>query len=102
MDRYGFTSDDHRFTLDVDDSYVDTLPHEQRGVALAMQLCEPWGMPYREVLRMNYGEFYEHMLVHKAVTYKRPWWTGASGEHAHAVENTSHRRLKKPKRKNNF
>lgn len=102
MDRYGFTADDRRFGLDLDDNYVDTLPDDQRAVALAMQLCEPWGLSYREVLAIPYGEFYEAMLVHKAVTYKRPWWTGAAGEHAHMMEHTTHRRLPKPQRTNHF
>lgn len=98
MDRYGFTADDRRFSLDIDDNYADTLPDTHRATALAMQLCDPWGMSYREVLAMDYAEFYEAMLVHKAVTYKRPWWKGAAGEHAHAVETMQHKRLQKPRR----
>lgn len=100
MDRYGLTADHPRFTLDIDDNYVDTLPRASQPVALAMQLCEPWGMSYREVLAMDYGEFYEHMLIHKAVTYKRPWWSGAAGEHVLIMEQTTHRRATKPPRRN--
>jgi len=98
MDRYGFTESDDRFTLETDDNYVDILPERMRPVALAMQLSEPWGMSVSDVLAMPYERFYEWMLTHKAVTQKRPWWTGHAGQHAHMIEQTSHRRLKKPKR----
>lgn len=101
MDRYGFTEVDQRFTMETDDNYVDTLPERMRPVALAMQLSEPWGMAVGEILDMPYARFYEWMLTHKAVTLKRPWWTGPAGEQAHMIETTSHRRLRKPQRRHN-
>lgn len=98
MDRYGLTQDHPRFTLDIDDNYVSTLPPEAQPVAMAMQFCEPWGMSYRDVLAMDYATFYEHMLIHKAVTYKRPWFTAAQGEHVLIMEQTTGRRTPKPRR----
>jgi len=98
MDRYGFTEADHRFTLETDENYVDVLPDRMRPVALAMQLSQSWCMPVDAILDMPYGKFYEWSLANKAVSYRRPWWTGSAGEHAHAVESTGNRRLKKPKR----
>lgn len=100
MDRYGFTSNHQFFTLELEDNYTDTLPADRQNVALAMSLCEAWSMPWPEILAMDYGEFQEAIAIHKAVTYKRPWWRGAIGEQAYHMERAGNKRLPKPKRNN--
>lgn len=98
MDRYGLTADHPRFSLDVDDNYISTLPDSARPMALAMQFCEPWQMSFRDILAMDYADFYEAMLCHKAATYKRPWWSAGQGEHVLIMEQTTGRRAPKPRR----
>lgn len=100
MDKYGHTSEHPDFTLDLEDDYVATLPDDQRPRAYAMQYAAPWGMSYADILAMDYAEFYESTLIHKAVVYKRPWWTGAAGERAFMHERATHRALPKPRRNN--
>lgn len=99
MDRYGHTQEHPNFTLDIEDNYVSTLPPEARQKATAMQYAEAWHMDWREVLSMPYDEFFEAMLITKAINYKQPWWTGQTGESAYVLEKSSHRRLTKPRRR---
>lgn len=97
MDKYGHTREHPNFTLDIDDDYVATLPNEQRPRAHAMQYATAWNMAYTDILQMDYAEFYEATLIHKAVTYRRPWWTGSAGERAYMHERATHRTLPKPR-----
>lgn len=98
MDRYGHTQDHQNFQLEMEDNYVSTLPTEMRATALAMQYAEAWHMQWNEVLDMPYAEFYEAMMVAKAIHYKRPWWTGAAGENAYTYERAFNKKLNKPRR----
>lgn len=98
MDKYGFTSDHPNFTLDTDDSYVDTLPKAAASMAMAIQYAKEWNMPYPDIMNMPYAEFYSLVNVHKAISYKKPWYTGAAGEEAYVYEKASGKRLNKPKR----
>ena len=98
MDRYGHTQEHPNFQLELEDNYVQTLTPEYRTVAMAMQYADAWKMTWKEVLDMPYAEFYELMMVSKAVHYKRPWWTGNAGEQAFIYEKSTNKRLTKPRR----
>jgi hypothetical protein len=98
MDRYGFTQSHPNFTLELDDNYSDTLPAEAKARATAMQYSESWRIDWREILEMMYDEFFEAMMITKAINYKRPWWTGQVGEQAFVLERASHKRLNKPRK----
>lgn len=100
MDRYGFTTDHPNCTLELDEDYVDTLPKHAQTIAMSMQYAEAWKMNWKQVLEMPYAEFYEAMMVSKAINYKKPWWTGDVGYQAFIMEKTQHKRLNKPRRKN--
>lgn len=99
MDRYGFTQQDENFTLELDDNYVDTLPMECRAIATAMQYGDSWNIDWRDVLDMQYDDFYQAMIVSKAITYKKPWWTGDVGYQAFVIEKSGQKKLQKPRRK---
>lgn len=98
MDKYGFTQNHPNFTLELEDNYVNVLPIEARSIATAIQYAEQWHIDFREILDMMFDDFYRAMMVTKAITYKKPWWTGASGEHAFALEKIGNKRMNKPKR----
>lgn len=98
MDRYGQTQDHPNFQLELEDNYVATLPPEFKATAMAMQYAEAWNMPWMQILDMPYAEFYEAMMVAKAIHYKRPWWTGAAGQQAFVYEKSTHKKLNKPRR----
>lgn len=98
MDKYGFTSEHPNFTLDIDDSYADTLPKSAAPMAMAVQYAKEWNLSYYQVMDMPYAEFYKLVNVQKALNYKRPWWKGSTGEEAYMWEKASGKRLNKPKR----
>lgn len=98
MDKYGFTSEHPNFTLDIDDSYADTLPKSAAPMAMAVQYAKEWNLSYYDVMDMAYAEFYKLVNVQKALNYKRPWWKGSVGEEAYMWEKASGKRLNKPKR----
>lgn len=99
MDRYGFTQEDEIFTIDIDENYADTLPTVCRATAMAMQYGDSWHIDWREVLDMQYDEFYHAMMVSKALNYKKPWWTGDTGYQAYVIEKSGHRKLNKPRKR---
>lgn len=98
MDKFGFTKDHPNFTIDIDDNYADTLPPNATAMSMALQYAPEWGLSYYEVMDMAYAEFYALANVHKALTYKRPWWQGQAGEEAWMYERASGKRLNKPRR----
>jgi hypothetical protein len=97
-DKYGFTQEHPNFTLDIDDSYADTLPKTASPMAMALQYAKEWNLSYYEVMDMAYAEFYNLVNIQKALSYKRPWWKGQAGEEAYVYEKASGKRLNKPRR----
>lgn len=98
MDKYGFTKDDDEFTIDIDDDYTDILPDDQLPKARAMQYAQAWFMSWVDILNMMYADFYEATIVHKAVTYRRPWWPSSVGREVYIHERATNKPFKKPRR----
>jgi hypothetical protein len=74
-DKYGHAPDDQNYQLEDAEDYVDFLPKEKRVEAQAMKCASAWNMNPDDVMDMQWSEFNEKVLVHKAITLRKPQYT---------------------------
>ena len=74
-DKYGHAPTHQNYQLDDAEDYVDFLPDEKRLEAQAMKCANAWNMKPSEVMDMRWSAFNEQVMVHKAITLRKPQYT---------------------------
>lgn len=94
-DKYGFSRDHQNYTLEEADDYMDFLPPDKRLDAQAMKMATAWNMTPDAVLDMAWSAFNEKMMLHKAITLRKPMYD----EHDFYMHNTIGSRHKARKKR---
>ena len=93
-DKYGHPVGHQNCQLDDSQDYADFLPKEAQLTANAMKYATAWNMTPDDVLDMPYGLFNERVMIHKAVTLRKPQYTPQD----YVMERTSPRYQKRKRR----
>ena len=93
-DKYGFSAADDNYTIEDAEDYMDFLPRDMMKQAQAMKCATAWNMTTDDVLDMAWAKFNERIMIHKAITLRKPMYT----PHDFYMHNTIGSRHK-PRRK---
>lgn len=74
-DKYGHEPTHHNYQYEDGEDYTDYLPPDKRTEAQAMKMATAWNITTDDVLDMAWGLFNERLMLHKAVTLRKPIYT---------------------------